>query len=131
MGAEMDYASVPTLLNGFSNQMSFWQRMINMIQCEVLLFIYKAAVYWALDDAVKAKFPDVRPIEEIHRNASLLIINNHPATAWQRSLPPNVVSIGPTHVRPAKPLPQVFVFCFFRWKAFCITTCDAAIEHLC
>ena len=78
-----------------------------MLSSEVFLVIRKWFLLRMLDDYVKKEFPNATPIEQFEKEAAMMFSNSHPATAWPRPLPPNVIPIGALHVRPGKPLPQV------------------------
>lgn len=105
--APQEYATVPTGLGDNHNEMTFMERLVNFLSGEVFLVLQKHFIFKMLDDYAKKDFPGSRPIAEIERDSQLCFINAHPATAWTRSLPPNVVPISALHTRPAKPLPQV------------------------
>lgn len=107
MGATRDYASVPAVMSGFDDKMTFFQRMSSMFQTELGELLYKIFILRSIDQMVLRDFPDAPWVEELGEDTSLIIINSHPVIAWPRSLPPTVVSIGALHTRPAKPLPKV------------------------
>lgn len=100
------YASVPGGLGDNGSQMTFIERMGNLISIEMFLLVRK--IFWLdiLDDKIRKDFPNSRSVSEIERDSQLCIINSHPATAWARPLPQNMVPIPALHTRPAKPLPQ-------------------------
>jgi len=107
MGVSMDYASIPTALTEFDDQMSFGQRLMNTIQSEVLTLFMDSFLLRSVENRIRIDYPDSRSISEIKKDISLLIINSHPVTDWPRSLPPSVVALGALHTRPAKTLPEV------------------------
>ena len=107
MGASMDYASNPTVLTGFDDQMSFIERVSNAVQAELFSIVQNWWVIGPLEERIRRDIPGAKSLNEIRGRASLLMINSHPSTDWPRSLPPNVIPIGALHTRPAKPLPQV------------------------
>ena len=107
MGVPMDYASLPAGMPGYTDQMSFIQRLLNMVSSEIYLTIRQNSILRAVDEHVRKDYPDARPISVIERDAALCIVNHHPATAWARPFPPNVLPIGALHVRPAQPLSKV------------------------
>ena len=113
MGASSDYASVPTIFTDFDDQMTFMQRMINAIQSELTEFVIKSFVLGPLEKRVRIDMPEGRPLSEIKRDASLLLLNSDPITNWPRQLPPSVIPIGALQTRPAKELPEV---CALRLK---------------
>ena len=110
MSMSQEYAYVPTGMNDFDSRMTFKERLINMLACEIFFPLRKYFLLEMLDNLVAKDFPGLRPIAEIERDAELLIINSHPTTAWARPLSPNVIPIGAMHVRPAEPLPKVSNF---------------------
>lgn len=107
MGAQKDYASVPTLLTEFDNQMTFFQRIKNIMSLEIILPVRNHLVFRKQNAILQREFPGVRPIQELEGEASLYITNTHPVTNWPRSLPPTILPIGALHTRPAKPLSPV------------------------
>ena len=107
MGAAMDYASVPTPLTEFNDQMGFMERLTNALQSEIAMLFNNWFVLKPVEERIRRDMPDIKPLSDLMRQASLLMMNSHPATDWPRSLPPSVIPIGALHTRPAKPLPEV------------------------
>ena len=107
MGAPIDYASVPTILTDYDDQMTFFQRIMNVMSGEILIPIRNWSIFKKLDVIVQREFPGARPIIELEGEASLFMMNTHHVTNWPRSLPPTIIPIGPVHARPAEPLPEV------------------------
>ena len=107
MGVAQEYANVPSMFGVYNDQMTFFQRMENLLASEIILQVRKIILLRMLDQVIRKDFPNARPIEHIERDAKLCLANIHPATAWVRSLPPNVIAVGAMHVRPPKPLPDV------------------------
>ena len=103
----VSYATVPNGLGDYISKMTFLERVVNLVGNELFLLIRKYYILNFLDEIANKDFPNSRPIFEIERDSSLCIINSHPATAWHRPLPPNVIEIGALHTRPAMPLPKV------------------------
>lgn len=107
MGAPMDYASIPTPLTEFDDQMGFFQRLTNALQSELAMIFYNWIVLQPLEERIRGDIPETRALADLMRTASLLVINSHPATDWPRQLPPSVIPIGALHTRPAKSLTEV------------------------
>ena len=107
MGVEQNYAFIPGFGSHFNSEMTFTQRMINMIRIEILIRGRKLLLTKPLDQLIAKDFPKSRPISEMELEAQLSIINGKTTITWPRPLPPNVVTIGALHVRPAQPLAQV------------------------
>lgn len=102
-----EYARFPSLASEFKSQMTFFERLINMLSVEVFLTVRKVLSLRMLDELAKKDFPNARPVEEIERSAELCLTSSHPTTAYPRPLPPTFVAIGALHVRPPHPLPEV------------------------
>jgi glucuronosyltransferase len=102
-----EYASVPIGMGDCDSQMTFMQRMENMLAGELFFLLRKVMWFNQIEEMIEKDFPNSRSILEIERDSQLCILNSHPATAWTRPLPQNVVPIPALHTRPAKPLPEV------------------------
>lgn len=107
LNVPQEYASVPVGMGDYGSQMTFMQRMGNFLSTELFFLVRKAFWLNMLKDVTNKDFPNSRSISEIERDSQLCIINSHPATAWARPLPQNVIPIPALHTRPPKPLPQV------------------------
>ena len=107
MGAPMDYASIPTPLTEFDDQMGFFQRLTNALQSELAMVFYNWIVLKPLEERIRRDLPETIALADLMTKASLLVINSHAATDWPRQLPPSVVSIGALHTRRAKILTEV------------------------
>lgn len=109
MGGAMNYATVPSTASDVGNprQMTFFQRLVNMLATETFKRMLKVAITDMLDEMVKQDFPDSRPIAEIMGETSLHFVNAHPTTSVMRPLPPTIIPIGASHIRTPKPLPTV------------------------
>ena len=109
MGGSMEYASIPSIVTDIEDprRMNFFQRLINVVSTEALIISHRLMFTSMVQDLAEKDFPNSRPIAEIIKDTSIIFINRHPATAVMRPLPPTVVSIGPSHTRPANPLSEV------------------------
>ena len=102
-----EYASIPSILLDYDTNMNFFQRVANVISSEMMAAARSFLMQPIVDAIVQERHPGVRSLAEIGREASLCLMNHHPTTAHPRPLPPNVIPIGPLHVRPAQPLVPV------------------------
>ena len=107
MGVSLDYASVPAIMTPFDSKMTITQRILNLAMGEVFSFVTDVYVKRDLNAVIQSHFPGARTIFETEGEASILLLNNHPMTNWQNSLPPTIVSVAALHARPAKPLSDV------------------------
>jgi len=109
MGAPKEYASVPSVLTNFDDRMTFFQRMINMIQAEMFDLVYNYFVVGLMEELACKDFPESCSISQLQNGISLTIVNSHPTTAWPRSLTPTIIPIGALQTGPPKPLPEVLI----------------------
>ena len=107
MGIPVQYAAVPSPFTDFSNQMTFFQRMLNVVADKTFKIVHELYVLKDMNAIVQKHFPGARHITEMEGEASIHLVNSHPMTNWVRSLSPAVVPLGALHTRPAKPLPEV------------------------
>ena len=107
MGIPSDFASIPSGLSDFTDKMSFLQRVANTVSAMMFTAVMDHFFTGTIDKIHKQHYPNARSVFDMAKDMSLVLVNSHPTTAWQRSLPPNVIPIGSVHTRPAKPLEQV------------------------
>lgn len=53
--------------------------------------------------------PNAPTVNELRNNIDLLLVNSHPIFCNNRPVPPNTVYVGPLHLQPLKPIPEVRV----------------------
>lgn len=107
MNVPQEYSYVPVGQGDYGTDMTFFERLGNMLSSEIFITIRKWFVLPAIDKVAQKDFPNARPIAQIEREAQIAIINSHPATAWARPFPPNIISVPALHVRRPHPLPEV------------------------
>ncbi|EZA57757.1 UDP-glucuronosyltransferase 1-9 [Ooceraea biroi] len=92
-------AFVPNLFSTFTQQMSFKERLINVlmffgVNTQINHYTNSQTHY------VKESFGlDVRHITELHRDISLYLVNSHHSLNGIRPMTPSVVEIGGLHLR--------------------------------
>ena len=122
MGATQELATIPSRFSPYTNEMKFQERLYNTAMSLGLHLMRNFFVLPTMDAINEQYFPNARPISEIEKEASLLLLSSKVETSWPRTMPPNVIPLGALHVRPAQPLPQVFVlvsiFVFLRTSHF-------------
>lgn len=107
VNAPLEYATVPIGIGDSGSKMTFMERLMNVMFSRTFMMMRKVFLLDKLDTLIRKDFPNSRPISEIERDSQLCLLNSDPATAWIRTLPPNVVPVAGLHIRPVKPLPQV------------------------
>ncbi|CAL8093309.1 unnamed protein product [Orchesella dallaii] len=103
-----DSAGIPDFEHHFTPPMSFWQRANNAIQ--PLIYKYKMAAYYEeMGNMIKEKMnlPDMPPLEDIIRNATLMMWSESVIEGYPHSLPPNWITVGGMHCKEnTDPLPK-------------------------
>lgn len=108
MGSPDNPSYIPTIGTWFSNQMSFSERLINVIANVALKVIYSVTEGIVTEGHVhKHVGNDVPSLSDIARNTSLLLVNTHFSLNRPRPLVPGIVEVGGLHLKPPKKLPKV------------------------
>ncbi|XP_045479525.1 UDP-glycosyltransferase UGT5-like isoform X2 [Harmonia axyridis] len=97
---------VPHVMNHYSSDMSFFQRLDNFLITmvgELLLYLYSLSRH---DEIVKSVFPEAPDINEYSHKASVLLMNSDVAIAEATPKTPGMVYIGGFHINENKPLPE-------------------------
>ncbi|XP_067012380.2 UDP-glucosyltransferase 2 isoform X2 [Anabrus simplex] len=99
---------IPELVMGYNPKMSFLQRFSNF---GVSFFGYLFREFYFLpkqQELVKKYFkdPSIPPIQEMEKNASLLLLNTHFSLGFPRPFTPNTIEVGGMHIKPGKKLPE-------------------------
>ncbi|XP_071548829.1 UDP-glycosyltransferase UGT5-like [Panulirus ornatus] len=100
-------AYVPNFFADYPHPMSFFDRLRN------LFYHIYFPCYWGLwgympkiQKEVSEHLPDIPPLLEIERNASLVLVNYQSVTGYAIPVLPSEVDVGGIHCVPGKPLPQ-------------------------
>ncbi|XP_049956922.1 UDP-glucosyltransferase 2-like [Schistocerca serialis cubense] len=100
-------AYCPDMLVGYTDHMSFWERLYNAYVMARIFYIWNYVTRPSQNELIRKYFgPDHPPVEETDRNFSLLIVNNHFSVNYPRPLLPNVIEVTGLHLEEQrKPLP--------------------------
>ncbi|KAJ9582122.1 hypothetical protein L9F63_003536 [Diploptera punctata] len=98
---------VPNLFTSFSDNMNFFERLINTV-CEVLFStIYSLTEGLVTQNYVNHHFRDEMPLlSELAKNTSLILVNTHFTLNRPRPLLPGMVEVGGLYLKPPKLLPK-------------------------
>ncbi|CAG0893694.1 unnamed protein product [Cyprideis torosa] len=98
---------VPYPLLPFSDDMSFFQRVVNHLVYGIMELTW-SFIYTSWTDDFLTRKNGGRPITVAHiqKEASLILIQSNPVTDRPRPRLPHMVSVGPVHCRPAEPVPK-------------------------
>ncbi|XP_046994326.1 UDP-glycosyltransferase UGT5-like [Schistocerca americana] len=101
-------AYCPDLLVGYTDHMSFWERLYNAYFMARIFYIWNYVTMPSQNELIRKYFgPDHPPVKEIDRNFSLLIVNNHFSVNYPRPLLPNIIEVTGLHLeKQRKPLPR-------------------------
>ncbi|XP_017858841.1 PREDICTED: UDP-glucuronosyltransferase 1-3 [Drosophila arizonae] len=90
-----------------TDHMGFIERLNNFLHFHIANALHKYITEPATDALIRERFgPGLPPINEIVKNTSLMLINQHYSLSGSTPYTANVVEVGGLHVGPAKPLPK-------------------------
>lgn len=96
---------------GYSKIMTFYQRTCNTFYNIITRLFYYVLIEPKIDDLAKKYFGDDMPsVHQLAKNISLYFTNTHFTFYGAEPLPPQVVDVSGIHLKPPKPLQQVYVF---------------------
>lgn len=96
------FSYVPHTFTSFSTSMNMWERTQNLLIHTYALYIKYFHLLPKYDKTIKKYFPNPpRHIEDIMYNASIILLNSHPATTTTPPYPTttNMIEIGGFHIR--------------------------------
>ncbi|XP_017001726.3 UDP-glycosyltransferase UGT5 isoform X1 [Drosophila takahashii] len=106
-GAPLIPSYVSALFQGQSQEMSFAGRLGNWITVHSLNLLYKIFTVPAANALIRQRFgPGLPSTEDMVRNTSLMLVNQHFSLSGPKPLPPNIIEVGGVHISPPKPLPS-------------------------
>ncbi|XP_018013903.1 UDP-glycosyltransferase UGT5 [Hyalella azteca] len=108
MGNPENPAFVPNQYLPYTDEMSLWQRVINSVFRIVSPIARRHLVLNRLEKVVKEFLKDEHfSLEEVERNASVVLVNSHHSLGFPRPMTPNVIEVGGMHCRPSKDLQTI------------------------
>ncbi|KAL2748506.1 UDP-glucosyltransferase 2-like [Vespula maculifrons] len=97
IGVPDETSYVPNIFSGYSQQMTFWERLINTITVRYLQM--QMDYYTNLQtEIVKRSFGIDATINDLFKNLSLVLVNSHHSMHGIRPFPQSVVEIGGLHL---------------------------------
>ncbi|XP_030556761.1 UDP-glucuronosyltransferase 1-3 [Drosophila novamexicana] len=107
MGTPFINSIMPMNFLTYTDQMSFVERLNNFFHFHIVNTLYNFITQPATDAMISQRFGfGLPPINEIVKNTSLMLINQHHALTGSRPYAANVVEVGGLQVGPSKPLPK-------------------------
>lgn len=100
------FSYVPHTLTKFSTQMNIWERTQNFLVHIYSLYVEYFYLLPMYEETVKKYFPNAPSVEEIMYNASIVLLNSHPAATPPYPTTANMIEIGGFHIREEETLPK-------------------------
>ncbi|XP_047113034.1 UDP-glycosyltransferase UGT5-like [Schistocerca piceifrons] len=98
----------PDLMLGYSDHMSFWERMYNTYIILRLNYLWRYVILKTQDEVMRTYFGAEPPsVLKTETNISLILVNNHFSMNYPRPMLPNVIELTGLHIeKQRKPLPK-------------------------
>ena len=108
LGTPNPLSFTPNLLLGYSDRMTYFERLGNFIgtmYCYLTLEYY----YYPIVEQIYRDFfdPNLPPVKEIIKNSSIVLANSNIAFHKPRPLMPDIIEVGGLHMTPPKSVPKV------------------------
>lgn len=94
------FSYVPHTFSKFSTSMNIWERAQNFLIQLYSLYVKYMKLLPKYNQLVKKHFRNVPPVEEFMYNASVVLLNSHPAATPPYPTTANMIEIGGFHIRP-------------------------------
>jgi glucuronosyltransferase len=103
MGNPDNPSYIPTVGTSFSDQMSFSERLMNVVTNVAMKIMFSVADRIVTEGYVHKHIGnDVPPLSDIARNTSLLLVDTHFSLDRPRPLVPGIVEVGRTPPQASK-----------------------------
>ncbi|XP_069675715.1 UDP-glucosyltransferase 2-like [Periplaneta americana] len=100
-------AYIPNLFLSFRDQMNFWERLVNTVCDWAMKVFYHVEANMLVEETLKKQFgKDYPSLEELQRNTSLILVNNHLSVNTPRPAVPTFVEVGGLHINSDGKLPE-------------------------
>lgn len=100
------YSYVPATGTTFTENMTFFQRVQNVLMGLGLEVLYNCLFYSQQQQLYEEYFPDAPPLEKMVDRVALALVNSHFSTESPKPYTPNMIQIGGFHVQNSDPLPE-------------------------
>lgn len=114
-GNPYDGSYIPDVNSGFSDHMSFVERLTNtavsFIHTAINSYLYLPKQRELMDLYFNYTGWETRPsMENMLKNISLTLMNTHFSIGTPRPFVPSYIDVAGMHLKPASPLPEVNIF---------------------
>lgn len=105
---------IPGLFMGYSDKMTFSQRVANWVTIQTFKVMYNYFSNGGSNELLRAKFgPDMQDIQELTKKTSLMLVNQHYSLSGVKPITPAVIEIGGIHIKDPAPLDPVSCIAFY------------------
>lgn len=95
------YAYVPVQVVPFSDEMTFFQRLLNSVISLSVAPVYTYLSLPVQDRLLHRFFPNAPPVDDLLHNVSVILLNaHHSVIETPRPYMPNMIPVGGLHVQP-------------------------------
>lgn len=94
------FSYIPHTFSKFSTSMNMWERAYNFLAHMYSLYVKYYILVPKYNQILIQHFPNVPSIEELMYNASVVLLNSHPAATPPYPTAANMIEIGGFHIRP-------------------------------
>lgn len=117
MGVPQTPSLTPSLFMGYSDKMTFQQRLSNWIGHYGMKALYYMLTDTDSNAAVKKYLGDGIPdVRSLAKKTSMFFVNQHYSLSGAKNLPPAVLELGGIHIKDQQPLDQVRDMIYFLIK---------------
>lgn len=110
MGTSSNPAYVPVLMSSYGMHMNFAERMHNTLLRSVAFYKYHTESSISSQMIATKHYKSSSPLSELVLRTSFLFVDTHYAVWGSRPLPLNVIEVGGLHIKPQKPLKEVWLY---------------------
>lgn len=105
---------VPNVFTGYTDKMSFYERILNFRAEVMFRLVYDYYLRPAVEVVYREKLGQQTPsANEIYKSSSLIFSNSYFSITTLRPFLPDIIEVGGMHCHPPLPLPKVTHFIFF------------------
>lgn len=108
MGASTHPAYIPVLMTAYGPHMNFAERAHNALLRSVAFYKYHTGSSIVSQEIASKRYKDSSNLDQLVLRTSLLFVNTYCSLWGGRPLPQNVVEVGGLHVKPPRPLEEVW-----------------------
>lgn len=100
-----EYSYVPFKFSGFTDEMTFTERMTNYCREMISKFFFVDKIANDQEKLLKRYFPSSPSLRELKDRVALIFTNSHLSVETPRPFAPNLIPIGGVHVKQVRELP--------------------------